>query len=112
MDKPEKRSRIILPHEKEITRKDTAGSMSKSPSLTGLSSLSKGLNENQEAVLNMKNMLEHMKEIISKYETEVKELQRNTDAQESIIKEQKLELDGTKEEISKILEQVNLIWNS
>lgn len=87
--------------------KETPKPLPRSSSTTGLASLSKGLIEQSENIENLNDMIQHLKEIISKYENEIKVIVENSNAQSKIIDEQNSELIKTKSELEVIHSEVN-----
>lgn len=86
--------------------------LARSNSTTGLSSLSKGLIEHEKNIGEMNEMIQSMRDVITRYEEEVKQLQKNGDQQELIIKTQSDELIKTKSEIDRCLTKIQEIWES
>ena len=72
----------------DVKKVDKPIPMTRSASTTGLSSLSKGLLEHATHIESMTGVLDHMKEIVEKYENEIKELQHQIECQKDVIKEQ------------------------
>ena len=84
----------------------------RSASTTGLSSLSKGLIEHEKNIEEISGMITNMREIIGKYEEEIKQMQCNHDLQECIIKTQATELIKAKWEIEQCVKKIQDIWDS
>lgn len=88
-----------------IHHDETPQPMPRSSSMGGLSTLAKSVTKQQEQVDDLSTMIEHVKEIIAKYEHEIKELQADNIQRDTLIKKYE-------ERYSEIEKSINDIWNS
>jgi len=79
--------------------------LTRSNSMGGLASLSKSVCKQQETLDELNLIIEHLKEIITKYENEIKELQKDNKERDVLIKQYELKY-------SQVEKSINDIWNS
>ena len=117
----EKKPRVIIVGENQpkMVSNSIPTPMPRSQSTTGLSSLSKGLIEHGEHIESIDNMLNHMQEVVQKYEAEIKTLQDQAKVQTVLLNKQdelflqhEKALFEAKGEIKKLVSEIDSIWNS
>lgn len=116
------KKRVLFRNSKEepkVEIEEAPRPMPRSTSTTGLSTLSRGLLEQEQRQTELSETIDSVKEIVAKYETEISKLQEYGREQSKVIEQQKQELDvcksdliKTREEIVMLLKQIDLIWNS
>lgn len=77
----------------------------RSNSMGGLSSLSKSVSKQQEQVDDLTTMIDHLKEIIKKYENEIKQLQHDNKQRDVLIEKYE-------KRYAEIEKSISDIWNS
>ena len=113
-------SQIILnSKDKKVAPQVPPKTIPRSSSTTGLSSLSKAVLENEAKQQEMGDMLCNVRNVIEQYEQEIRVLQQETAKQSNIITNQEItisgyvqELNKAKDEISKLMQGIQEIWDS
>lgn len=77
----------------------------RSSSMGGLSSITKSISKQQEQVDELTSIIDHLKEIINKYENEIKELKNDNLQRDKLIKQYE-------DKYNEIEKAINEIWNS
>lgn len=91
----------------------------KSKSINGLSTLSKSIIEHEEKQNEMNDILQNMREVVTRYQNELFILQENLKSQNEIIKSQEVclgeyeeELKQARDEIKNLVQEIKNIWDS
>ena len=77
----------------------------RSNSMGGLSSISKSISKQQEQVDELTTIIDHLKEIINKYENEIVDLKKDNKQRDDLIKQYETKYND-------IEKSINEIWNS
>ena len=95
---------IINPEQVEISNSIPIP-LPRSNSMGGLSSISKSISKQQEQVDELIAIIDHLKEIINKYELEIKELKNDNSQRDKLIKQYEAKYND-------IEKSIDAIWNS
>jgi uncharacterized coiled-coil DUF342 family protein len=104
-EREKKKVCIIVPKEEEQISNSIPVPLPRSTSMAGLSTITKSISKQQEQVDELTSIIDHLKEIINKYENEIKELKNDNLQRDKLIKQYE-------DKYNDIEKAINDIWNS